>query len=243
VGVATADSRHGEPIGRACRDRCRKRAPPHWRRGRSRDRVRPWPSLTTSRSTLTVEASPKSLSARPARGARRRGRQPDRPRRSTSRTPRPRPAAHPPGSESVEAWRGQAVDPQTRVGRWQIRYRTRDGVSVAWPETYARRADAVRVLAELERQSQVLATGWMSPAARFCSPLTPIKGSTSTRASGRVQSTSTARSFAGTSPQPWGRYHSVSSTQPLCVSGAPGCSKAWFPRPWSPSRTTCSARS
>ena len=22
-------------------------------------------------------------------------------------------------------------------GRWQIRYRTRDGVRVAWPETYA----------------------------------------------------------------------------------------------------------
>jgi hypothetical protein len=38
-------------------------------------------------------------------------------------------------------------------GRWQIRYRTRDGVRVAWPETYARRADAVRVLGELERQS------------------------------------------------------------------------------------------
>ena len=48
-------------------------------------------------------------------------------------------------------------------GRWQIRYRTRDGVRVAWPETYARRADAVRVLAELERQSQVLGN-WLDVA-------------------------------------------------------------------------------
>ena len=48
-------------------------------------------------------------------------------------------------------------------GRWQIRYRTRDGVRVAWPETYARRADAVRVLAELERQSQV-AGNWLDVA-------------------------------------------------------------------------------
>jgi hypothetical protein len=48
-------------------------------------------------------------------------------------------------------------------GRWQIRYRTRDGVRVAWPETYARRADAVKVLAELERQSQV-AGNWLDVA-------------------------------------------------------------------------------
>jgi integrase len=41
--------------------------------------------------------------------------------------------------------------------------RTRDGVRVAWPETYARRADAVRVLAELERQSQV-AGNWLDVA-------------------------------------------------------------------------------
>jgi hypothetical protein len=34
---------------------------------------------------------------------------------------------------------------------------------VAWPETYARRADAVRVLAELERQSQV-AGNWLDVA-------------------------------------------------------------------------------
>jgi hypothetical protein len=34
-------------------------------------------------------------------------------------------------------------------------------IRVAWPETYARRADAVRVLAELERQSQV-AGNWMA---------------------------------------------------------------------------------
>ena len=48
-------------------------------------------------------------------------------------------------------------------GRWQIRYRTRDGVRVAWPETYARRADAVRVLAELERQSQITGN-WLDVA-------------------------------------------------------------------------------
>jgi hypothetical protein len=48
-------------------------------------------------------------------------------------------------------------------GRWQIRYRTRDGVRVSWPETYARRADAVRVLVELERQSQV-AGNWLDVA-------------------------------------------------------------------------------
>jgi hypothetical protein len=78
-------------------------------------------------------------------------------------------------------------------GRWQIRYRTRDGVRVAWPETYARRADAVRVLAELERGRRSLETGWMSPAARFCSPPTPRSGSTSILASGRAQPTSTVR--------------------------------------------------
>ncbi len=38
-------------------------------------------------------------------------------------------------------------------GRWQIRYRTRDGRRVSYPTTYARRADAARVLAELERQA------------------------------------------------------------------------------------------
>jgi hypothetical protein len=70
-----------------------------------------------------------------------------------------------------------------------------------------------------------------------------MSGSTSTRASGRVRPTSTARSFAGTSSQDWARYHSVSSTQPLCVSGAQGCSKPGSPRPWSPSRTDCCARS
>ena len=36
-------------------------------------------------------------------------------------------------------------------GRWQIRYRTRDGVRVAWPETYARRADALRVRGDHRR--------------------------------------------------------------------------------------------
>jgi hypothetical protein len=62
-------------------------------------------------------------------------------------------------------------------------------------------------------------------AARFCSPLTPMSGSTSIRASVRIRETSTARSFAGTSPQHSARYRSVSTTQPLSVSGAPGCSK------------------
>src|SRR4051794_34587929 len=38
-------------------------------------------------------------------------------------------------------------------GRWQIRYRTRDGKRVSYPKTFARRADAARVLAELERQA------------------------------------------------------------------------------------------
>ena len=46
-------------------------------------------------------------------------------------------------------------------GRWQIRYQTRDGSRASWPETYARRSDAVRVLAELERQSQT-AGGWLN---------------------------------------------------------------------------------
>ena len=31
-------------------------------------------------------------------------------------------------------------------GRWQIRYRTRDGRRVSYPTTYPRRADAARVL-------------------------------------------------------------------------------------------------
>ena len=41
---------------------------------------------------------------------------------------------------------------QRDSGRWQIRYRTRDGKRVSHPVTYARRADAARALAELERQ-------------------------------------------------------------------------------------------
>ncbi|HET9872061.1 MAG TPA: site-specific integrase [Propionibacteriaceae bacterium] len=43
---------------------------------------------------------------------------------------------------------------QRESGRWQIRYRTRDGQRVSHPVTYARRADAARMLAELERQAQ-----------------------------------------------------------------------------------------
>jgi hypothetical protein len=81
------------------------------------------------------------------------------------------------------------------------------------------------VLAELERQSQV-AGNWLDVAgSKVCSPPTPRSGSTSTRASGRAQPTSTARSFADPSPQPWARYHSTNSTQPPRVSGAPGYSK------------------
>jgi hypothetical protein len=43
---------------------------------------------------------------------------------------------------------------QRDSGRWLIGYRTRDGKRVSYPVTYARRADAARVLAELERQAQ-----------------------------------------------------------------------------------------
>ena len=43
---------------------------------------------------------------------------------------------------------------QRDSGRWQIRYRTRDGKRVSHPVTYARRADAARMLAALERQAQ-----------------------------------------------------------------------------------------
>ena len=128
-------------------------------------------------------------------------------------------------------------------GRWQIRYRTRDGVRVAWPETYARRADAVKVLAELERQSQV-AGNWLDVAgSKVLFAAYADEWINSTRALGRVRPTSTARSFAGTSPQHWVRYHSVNSTQQRCVRGAPGCSKSGFLRLWSPSRTACCARS
>ena len=42
---------------------------------------------------------------------------------------------------------------QRDSGRWQIRYWTRDGRRVSYPTTFARRADAARVLAELERQA------------------------------------------------------------------------------------------
>jgi hypothetical protein len=66
--------------------------------------------------------------ARPARGTRRPGWQPDRPRRSTNRTPRPRPAAHPPGSESVQAWRGQRLGQSLKTLDRQ-RYRFGLGVS------------------------------------------------------------------------------------------------------------------
>ena len=128
-------------------------------------------------------------------------------------------------------------------GRWQIRYRTRDGVRVAWPETYARRADAVKVLAELERQSQV-AGNWLDVAgSKVLFATYADEWINQHPRLGPRTADVYARSFAGTSPQHWVRYHSVNSTQQRCVRGAPGCSKSGFLRLWSPSRTACCARS
>ena len=128
-------------------------------------------------------------------------------------------------------------------GRWQIRYRTRDGVRVAWPETYVRRADAVRVLAELERQSQV-AGNWLDVAgskvlfAAYADEWINQHPRLGPRTADVYRSL-IRRHLA----QHWARYHSGSSTQPLSVSGAPGSSTPGSPRLWSPSRTACCARS
>lgn len=128
-------------------------------------------------------------------------------------------------------------------GRWQIRYRTRDGVRVAWPETYVRRADAVRVLAELERQSQV-AGNWLDVAgskvlfAAYADEWINQHPRLGPRTADVYRSL-IRRHLAPTLV----RYHSVSSTPPLCVSGAPGYLKPGSPQPWSPSRTACCARS
>lgn len=43
---------------------------------------------------------------------------------------------------------------QRASGRWQIRYRLADGTRVPYPQTFTRKAEAARVLVELERQSQ-----------------------------------------------------------------------------------------
>ena len=43
---------------------------------------------------------------------------------------------------------------QRKSGRWQIRYRTRNGQRVSHPVTYARKSDAARMLSELERLAQ-----------------------------------------------------------------------------------------
>ena len=128
-------------------------------------------------------------------------------------------------------------------GRWQIRYRTRDGVRVAWPETYTRRSDAVRVLAELERQSQV-AGNWLDVAgSKVLFAAYAESGSTSILASGRAQPTSTVRLFAGTWPPRWPKWHSVSSTPRRCGSGARGYSRPGYQPRWSLSHTACCARS
>lgn len=52
---------------------------------------------------------------------------------------------------------------QRESGRWQVRYRLADGTRVSHPQTFARRADAARLLSELERQSQAGAA-LMDPA-------------------------------------------------------------------------------
>ena len=128
-------------------------------------------------------------------------------------------------------------------GRWQIRYRTRDGVRVAWPETYARRADAVRVLAELERQSQV-AGNWLDVAGSKVLFAAYADEWINQHPRLGPRTADVYRSLIRRHLAPhWARYHSVSSTQQRCVSGAPGCSKPGSPRPWSPSRTACCARS
>jgi hypothetical protein len=128
-------------------------------------------------------------------------------------------------------------------GRWQIRYCTRDGVRVAWPETYARRADAVRVLAERERQSQV-AGNWLDVAgskvlfAAYADEWINQHPRLGPRTADVYRSL-IRRHIATT----LGQIPLGSSTQPQCVSGAPGCSKAVCPRPWLLSRTACCARS
>lgn len=128
-------------------------------------------------------------------------------------------------------------------GRWQIRYRTRDGVRVAWPETYARRADAVRVLAELERQSQV-AGNWLDVAgskvlfAAYADEWINQHPRLVPRTADVYRSL-IRRHLAPTLGQiPLGQL----DTAP-CVSGAPGCSKPGSPRLWSLSHTACCARS
>jgi hypothetical protein len=52
---------------------------------------------------------------------------------------------------------------QRDSGRWQVRYRLSDGTRVSHPQSFARRADAARLLSELERQSQA-GTAFVNPA-------------------------------------------------------------------------------
>jgi hypothetical protein len=126
-------------------------------------------------------------------------------------------------------------------GRWQIRYRTRDGVRVAWPETYARPADAVKVLAELERQSQV-AGNWLDVAGSKVLFAAYADAWINQHPRLGPRTADVYRSLIRRHPaQHWVRYHSVNSTHQRCVRGAPGCSG--FLRLWSPSRTACCARS
>jgi hypothetical protein len=102
---------------------------------------------------------------------------------------------------------------------------------VSWPETYARRADAVRVLAELERQSQ-LAGNWLDVAgskvlfAAYADEWINQHPRLGPRTADVYRSL--IRRHLN---QHWARYRSVSSTPPLCGSGAQGRSKPGSPRP------------
>ena len=114
---------------------------------------------------------------------------------------------------------------------------------MAWPETYARRADAVKVLAELERQSQV-AGNWLDVAGSKVLFAAYADEWINQHPRLGPRTADVYRSLIRRHlPQHWVRYHSVNSTQQRCVRGAPGCSKSGFLRLWSPSRTACCARS
>lgn len=88
---------------------------------------------------------------------------------------------------------------QRESGRWQIRYRTRDGKRVSHPVTFTRRSDAARVLAELERQAQ--SGGPLVDTARGRVPVRDYAehGSTSTQDCARGRSRCTGRCCAVTS--------------------------------------------
>ena len=89
---------------------------------------------------------------------------------------------------------------QRESGRWQIRYRTRDGKRVSHPVTFARRSEAARVLAELERQAQ--SGGPLvdhERGSRCRCVTTPSSGSNSIRACARERSRFIGRYCAATS--------------------------------------------